>query len=115
MCSERARKCENASSKWKVRRCCVPRNDITQPVYTRDPKEVADEFYNFFVSVGVKASHASKSLTKLHNLPPPADTTNAPKIIVADKFQFHTGCLPFDRKIQLGCRKHNGKLFTSLP
>ena len=25
------------------------------------------------------------------------------------------GCSPFDRKIQLGCRKHYGKQFTSLP
>ena len=25
------------------------------------------------------------------------------------------GCLPFDRKIWLGCRKQNGKRFTSLP
>ena len=25
------------------------------------------------------------------------------------------GCLSFDRKIRLGCRKHNGKRFTSLP
>ena len=25
------------------------------------------------------------------------------------------GCLPFYRKIRLGCRKHNGKRFTSLP
>ena len=24
-------------------------------------------------------------------------------------------CLPFDRKIRLGCRKHNGKRFASLP
>ena len=24
------------------------------------------------------------------------------------------GCLPFDRKIRLGCRKHNGKPFTIL-
>ena len=90
MYSERARKCQNDSSKWKMRRFCIPHNNITQPVYTRDPKEVADEFYNFFVSVGVKASHASKSLSELHNLPPPADTTKALEIIVADKFQFHT-------------------------
>lgn len=99
MYSEKARKCQNASSKWKMRRCCVPRNDITQPVYTRDPKVVADELYNFFVSVGVKASHASKSLTKLHNLPPPADTTKAPEITVADKFQFHTVSTHEIRKI----------------
>jgi len=25
------------------------------------------------------------------------------------------GCLPFDRKIWLGCRRNNGKRFTSLP
>ena len=27
----------------------------------------------------------------------------------------YQGCLPFDRKIRLGCPKHNGKRFTSLP
>ena len=27
----------------------------------------------------------------------------------------HRGCLPFDTKIWLGSRKHNGKRFTSLP
>ena len=83
------RSCQNASSKWKVIRRCVPRNEITQPVYTRDPKEVADEFNNFFVSDGVKASHASKYLMELHNLPPPPDTIKAPEIFEADKFQFH--------------------------
>ena len=25
------------------------------------------------------------------------------------------GCLPFDRKIRLGCQNHNGKRFASLP
>ena len=25
------------------------------------------------------------------------------------------GCLPFDRKSRLGCRKHSGKRFASLP
>ena len=73
----------------KVPREIVTSNEITQAVYMRDPKEVADEFHNFFVSVGVKASHASKSLIELHNLPPPAETTKAPEIIEPDKFQFH--------------------------
>ena len=68
---------------------CVPHNEIAQPVYTRDPKKAADEFNNFFVSVGVKASHAAKSLIELHNLPPPLDTIKAPEIFEADKFQFH--------------------------
>jgi len=73
----------------KVPREIVTSNEITQPVYMRDPGQVADEFTNFFVSVAVKASYASKSLLELHNLPPPADTTKAPEIIEADKFQFH--------------------------
>ena len=40
------------------------------------------------VSVGVEASHVSKSLIELLNLPPPTDTTKALEIIEADKFQF---------------------------
>ena len=35
--------------------------------------------------------------------------------ITSDNPLKHHGCLPFDRKIRLGCRKHNGKRFTSLP
>ena len=29
--------------------------------------------------------------------------------------KWNHGCLPFDRKMRLGCRKHNGMRFTSLP
>ena len=43
-------------------------------------------FNNFFLSVGAKASHTSKSLIELHNLPPSADTTKGPVVI---EFQFH--------------------------
>ena len=31
------------------------------------------------------------------------------------KTEWDLGCLPFDRKVRLGCRKHNGKRFSSLP
>ena len=33
---------------------------------------------------------------------------------IEKSFANQLGCLPFDRKIRLGCRKHNGKRFTSL-
>ena len=32
-----------------------------------------------------------------------------------NRFNWNKWCLQFDRKIRLGCRKHNGKRFTSLP
>jgi hypothetical protein len=43
--------------KLSVRRC-VPRKEVTQPVYTRDMKELADEFNIFYIhhAVGVKAA-----------------------------------------------------------
>ena len=58
------------SSKWKVIRNCTPCSESSQPVYTRDLKEVTNEFNRFFTSVGAKASEDSQSLIDLHNLPP---------------------------------------------
>ena len=33
---------------------------------------------------------------------------------ICTQLSVHHGCLPFDRKIRLGCWKHNGKQFASL-
>ena len=54
--------CQNTSSQWKLIRNCLPRKETTQQVYTKEVKEVAEEFNEFFVSVGAKASEASKAL-----------------------------------------------------
>lgn len=61
--------CKKTSSKWKVIRDFIPRREKTQQVYTKDLKEVVDNFNNFFTSVGAKASEASKTLIDLHHLP----------------------------------------------
>ena len=37
------------------------------------------------------------------------------KAIKLGSCDIHPGCLPFDRKIRSGSRKHNGKRYTSLP
>ena len=47
---------------WKVIRRCVPRKEVSQPVYTRDMKELADEFNIFYTSVGVKVAEESKKI-----------------------------------------------------
>ena len=54
---------------WKVIRRCVPRKEVSQPVYTRDMKELADEFNIFYTSVGVKAAEESKKIAIANNLP----------------------------------------------
>ena len=41
---EELERSQNTRSKWKVIGSCIPRRETTQQVYTRDLKEVADEF-----------------------------------------------------------------------
>ena len=53
---------------WKVIRRCVPRKEVSQPVYTRDMKELADEFNIFYTSVGVKVAEESKKIAIANNL-----------------------------------------------
>ncbi len=37
---------------WKVIRGCLPTKNIIEPNYRNDPELVAEEFNNFFISVG---------------------------------------------------------------
>ena len=61
----------------------------TRQVYTREVKAVAEEFNEFFVSVGTKASEASKTLIATHELSPPNDFTSGQYIPHEEKFNFH--------------------------
>ena len=47
----------------------MTRREVTQPVYSKDVKTLADDFNAFFASVGSNASEASKSLAAEHDLP----------------------------------------------
>ena len=58
-------------------------------MYTRDLKDVTNEFNQFFTSAGAKASEDSQSLIDLHNLPPLLPRTPQLYIPEADKFRFH--------------------------
>jgi hypothetical protein len=61
----------NTNSKWKIIKNCIPRKESTQQVYTKDMKEVANEFNQFFTSVGRRVSEDCTSLIELYNLPAP--------------------------------------------
>ena len=80
--------CQNTSSQWKLIRNCLPRKEATQQVYTREVKAVAEEFNEFFVFVGAKASEASKALIATHELSPPNDFTSGQYIPDEEKFNF---------------------------
>ena len=58
-------------------------------MYTRDLKEVTNEFNQFFTSVGAKASEDSQALIDSHNLPPLLSRTLQLYFLEADKFRFH--------------------------
>ena len=72
--------CKKTSSMWKVIRNCIPCKEISQPVYSRDLKDVAEEFNNFFTSVGTRVSEESTSLIGKHNLPTPPIPTPGQEI-----------------------------------
>ncbi|RMX38691.1 hypothetical protein pdam_00005934 [Pocillopora damicornis] len=78
--------------------------ETTQQVYTRDLKEVADKFNQFFTSVGARASKASRSQLNVHNLVPLLAVVPDDEISEVDKCCFHP---VFSREIQ--------KIMRSLP
>lgn len=68
---------KSPNAMWKVVRKCVPRNGTSKPVYTKDMKELAEEFNAFYTSVGLKAMEESQKIAVRHNLPRvPFDDSN---------------------------------------
>ena len=53
---------KKGNSMWKAIRNCIPRKDITQPVYTGDVNLLANELNEFFTTVGAWATETVKSL-----------------------------------------------------
>ena len=58
----------NKNSLWKVIRKCLPRREVTQRVYSKDVKTLADDFNAFFASLGSNVSEASRSLATENDL-----------------------------------------------
>ena len=81
--------CQKNSSKWKVIRNCIGQKESTQAWYSRDVKIIADEFDEFFSTVGARAAEASVSLAVTHDLrtvtSPMVSDQNMPE---SEKFHF---------------------------
>ena len=60
---------QSSSAMWKVIRNCIPSKEKSRPVYSRDMTELANEFNEFFTSVGARAAAESKRLASVNDLP----------------------------------------------
>ena len=83
----------NKQSLWKTIRGCLPRKEQPDPVYTKDVKHLANEFNEFFTSVGANASIASKKLAE-DNCLSQIELTLLPTCHVSEEFYFQrvTSC-----------------------
>ena len=60
---------QSSSAMWKVITNCIPSKEKSRPVYSRDMTELANEFNEFFTSVGARAAAESKRLASVNVLP----------------------------------------------
>ena len=58
----------NTNDIWKAIRHCIPNKSTSQRIFSKDNKTVADEFNQFFVSVGQSTVDKITSLTNECNL-----------------------------------------------
>ncbi|CAB4039113.1 Hypothetical predicted protein [Paramuricea clavata] len=58
----------NSRSMWKVIRGCLPSKDSEKPVYQKDHKKLANEFNEYFASVGKIAADKVKRLAEVNNI-----------------------------------------------
>ena len=53
---------------WKAIRNCMPCKETTQPIFTQDIKLLANEFNEFFTTVGARAAESVKSLANKNGI-----------------------------------------------
>ena len=58
----------NSSFLWKIINRCVPSRKKDSQTYSKDQKVMAEEFNQFFASVGSRAAEAALSLATVHNI-----------------------------------------------
>ena len=63
------KKNQSSSERWKVIRNCILTREKSRPAYSRDMKELATEFNEFFKEVGVRAAEEAKRLASVNGLP----------------------------------------------
>ena len=62
---------------WKIIHHTLPSKEISKPTFTKDTEKLADEFNNYFVTVGENTIRAVKQLSVDNNIQPYIDQTQA--------------------------------------
>ena len=90
-------------------RNCIPVREKSRPAYSRDMKELATKFNEFFTEVGIRAAEEAKILASVNGLI--TSHQELPVSFIPEDFDF--GLLPLSRSIGLYSHflqtKHQGK------
>ena len=63
------KKNQSSSERWKAIRNCIQTREKSRSTYSRDMKELAMEFNEFFTEVGVRAAEEAKRLASVSGIP----------------------------------------------
>ena len=80
----------DARSMWKVIRGFVPSKDSEKTIYKKNHKILANEFNEYFASVGKITANKVKTLAEINNI---QITTDSPPVMLRasyDMFEFRT-------------------------
>lgn len=89
---------QSISARWKVIRNCIPSKEKSRPMYSKNMKELANEFNEFFTTVGARAADESKRLALVNNLPS-YESPLTPIVPETDEFHFRAATSLEIRKI----------------
>ena len=105
------KKNQSSSEQWKVIRNCIPAREKSRPAYSRDMKELATEFNEFFKEVGVRAAEEAKRLASVNGLTTLHQELPVSFVPEEDEFRFRAAT---SRSIGLYSHflqiKHQGKM-----
>ena len=82
------KKNQSSSEQWKVIRNCIPIREKSRPAYSRDMKELATEFNEFFTEVGARAAEEAKRLASVNGLTTSHQELPVSFIPEEDEFRF---------------------------
>ena len=102
------KKNQSSGERWKAIRNCIQTREKSRSTYSRDMKELATEFNEFFTEVGVRAAEEAKRLASVLHI------RNSLSILYPKKMSFNFELLPLSRSIRLYSHflqiKHQGKI-----
>ena len=88
VCSQIEKNKDNSKSMWKVIRGCLPSKETTKPSYRKDPELAAEEFNNFFISVGKTTADKVRELADQNNILITSPSPRSTHVSDAERFKF---------------------------